>query len=252
MPDSEPTEDDIRIQLAACYRLMAKFRMTDLIYNHITARVPGFHDHFFINAFGLDYTEICASNLYKIDLDGNVVDQPDVPFGINRAGYVIHSAVHAARHDVGCVIHTHTRAGVAVSAMKCGLLPISQSALRFTARIGYHDFEGPATDLDERGRLVSNLGDGDALVLRNHGLLVCGRTIPETFHMIQRLETACAVQVDAMASGTELAFPSDAARIRTEGLFSRSSNDPDVPRGGELEWAALVRQLDRNDPSYRS
>jgi ribulose-5-phosphate 4-epimerase/fuculose-1-phosphate aldolase len=247
---SQP-EKATRVQLAACYRLISMFGMTDLIYNHITAAVPGSPGHFFINAYGLDYSEITASSLFKIDLEGTVISRPDLPYDVNKAGYIIHSAVHAARHDVTCVIHTHTRAGVAVSAMKCGLSPISQTALRFTRRIGYHDFEGPATSQDERARLAANLGDNDALVLRNHGLLVCGRSIPETFHLMQRLETACRIQVDALASGVEIQFPSVESQRRTEEILGRDTSLQEVPAKGNLEWAALIRRLDKLDTSYR-
>lgn len=238
----------MRVQLAACYRLMAMFGMTDLIYNHITAAVPAEPGHFLINAYGLDYSEVTASSLFKIDLDGNIVSAPDLPLGINHAGYVIHSAVHAARHDVNCVIHTHTRAGVAVSAMESGLLPISQTAMRFTGRVGYHDYEGPATDLDERQRLKANLGQNDALILRNHGLLVCGKSIPATFHMIQRLETACRIQVDL--ANRPVFNPSDEARFRTEAILTGASPQ-EVRADGALEWVALIRKLDRLDVGYR-
>ncbi len=170
-----------RVELAACYRLVARYGMADLIYNHITARVPGEEGHFLINPFGFLYEEITASCLFKIDLDGRVVERPDLPYEVNRAGFVIHSAVHAARHDVDCVIHTHTRAGMAVSVMECGLLPATQGALRFHDRLAYHDFEGPAVDEGERERLVSDLGSCDAMVLRNHGLLTCGRSVAEAF-----------------------------------------------------------------------
>lgn len=239
-----------RVELAACYRLVARFGMDDLIYNHITARAPGDDHHLLINAYGLRYSEITASNLYKIDLDGNIVTKPDLPYGINHAGYVIHGAVHSARPDVRCVIHTHTRAGVAVSAMQCGLLPISQTSLRFTKRIGYHDFEGPVFTLDERARLVENLGENDALILRNHGLLVCGRTVGETFHLIQRLEVACQVQVDVMAAGQDIHYPSKSAQESTEAMLGRDADGLPVSVGGKMEWEALVRELHRDDPTY--
>jgi ribulose-5-phosphate 4-epimerase/fuculose-1-phosphate aldolase len=193
-------EWDLRVNLAACYRLMPRFGMTDLIYNHITARVPGNEHHILINAYGLLYEEVTASNLYKIDLDGNVILQPDTPYDINYAGFVIHSAVHGARPDAQCVIHTHTRAGCAVAAMQCGLLPVSQHALRFFECMSYHDYEGPALKLDERARLVEHLGDNDVMLLRNHGTLTLGRTIPQAFNTAYFLECACRIQVDAMAS----------------------------------------------------
>jgi ribulose-5-phosphate 4-epimerase/fuculose-1-phosphate aldolase len=237
-----------RVNLAACYRLVAKYGMTDLVYNHITARVPDEDGHFLINQYGLLYTEITASSLYKIDLDGTVVLAPDGEYGVNRAGYVIHSAVHGARHDVGCVMHTHSRAGCAVSAMACGLLPITQSAMRFYGRIAYHDYEGPAIDDAEKARLVADLGPHDAMILRNHGLLVCGRTIAETFNHMYWLESACKMQVDAMAARTELVMPSEEVAKRTSHLYT-----PGVRTVfGEMEWPAMLRQLDRDDRSYRT
>ena len=238
----------LRVDLAACYRLVARYGMTDLIYNHITARVPGSADHILINPYGFLYTEITASSLYKIDLDGNTVLKPDTHYGINHAGYVIHSAVHGARHDVECVIHTHSRAGMAVSAMKCGLLPLTQTAMRFHGHVGYHDYEGPAVDLDERQRLVRDLGQNDVLILRNHGLLTCGRSVAEAFNILYWLEMACKAQVDALASRTELTRPADDVAARTAHLFA-----PGVRRTyGEMEWEAMLRELDRIDPSYKT
>ncbi|HWG79303.1 MAG TPA: class II aldolase/adducin family protein [Stellaceae bacterium] len=237
-----------RVDLAACYRLVARYGMTDLIYNHITARVPGEDGHILINPYGFLYTEITASSLYKIDLDGNVVLKPDTHYGINHAGYVIHSAVHGARHDVVCVIHTHSRAGMAVSAMKCGLLPLTQTAMRFHNRVSYHDYEGPAIDLDERQRLVRDLGTNDVMMLRNHGILACGRSVAEAFNILYWVEMACKAQVDAMAANTELTLPPGDTAERTAHLFS-----PGVRRTyGEMEWEAMLRQLDREDPSYRN
>src|SRR6476660_4029037 len=158
-----------RCDLAACYRLMDSYAMTDLSYNHITARVPG-TEHLLINLYGLLYKEITASSLVKIDVEGNVVAKPDTDYAINKSGYVIHGAIHKARPDVFCIIHTHTSAGMAVAAMQCGLLPLSQTSIRFHGHIGYHDYEGPAVNLDERVRLVESLGAHDALILRSHGL----------------------------------------------------------------------------------
>jgi ribulose-5-phosphate 4-epimerase/fuculose-1-phosphate aldolase len=242
-------EWEARVNLAACYRLVAKYDMTDLIYNHITARVPGTRDQFLINPYGLHYSEITASSLYKIDLDGNIVLKPALDYGINVAGYVIHSAIHAARHDVDCVIHTHTRAGMAISAMKCGLLPLNQTALRFYNRIGYHEYEGPAVDPDEKERLVRDLGPHDALILRNHGLLVCGRSAAEAFNLLHWLERACQAQIDAMCGGMDnLVIPNDDVAERTAKLY-----DPGGRRVfGVLEWDAMLRQLDREDTSYRN
>jgi len=165
-----------RVDLAACYRLVHHYGMTDLVYTHLTARVPGPEHHFLINRYGLLFNEITASNLVKIDGEGQIVGGGDQSL-INYAGFVIHSAVHKARHDVGCVMHTHTTAGMAVSALKSGLLPLTQTAMRFYGRIAYHDYEGPALDLDEQKRLVADLGAHDAMILRNHGLLVCAPTV---------------------------------------------------------------------------
>lgn len=244
------TEQDVRIDLAACYRLVAHYGMTDLIYNHITARVPGTEHHLLINPFGMLYEEITASSLLRIDLEGNVLDPGTTSYGLNKAGYVIHSAVHGARSDVKCVIHTHTKAGVAVSCMPDGLLPISQTALRFYGRVGYHDFEGPAIDEGERVRLIGALGDKDALILRNHGLLTVGRSIAEAFLLMQRLETACQIQVAALAGGPPV-IPSRQAQQRTAILFNPATANADVSVNGGLEWPALLRKIDRIDPTYR-
>lgn len=209
-----PAEWEARVDLAACYRLVALWDMTDMIANHISVRVPGEPEHFLINAYGLLYEEITASSLIKIDLDGNIVAKPDFDYGVNRAGFVIHSAIHRARHDAACVIHTHTPAGMAVSSMKCGFLPMTQTAMRF-ARVAYHDFEGVVVDLDEQKRLVENLGDADLMVLRNHGLLVVGPTIPQAFSNIYRAEFACKAQVLAVSTGADLVMPSEAVIAKT-------------------------------------
>ncbi len=167
----DPAEWETRVDLAACYRLVDLYGMTDLHLNHISARVPGNEEHFLINPFGMMYEEITASSLIKVDLDGKIIANSNPDYGINLAGYVIHSAIHGARHDVGCVLHTHTNAGMAVSVLKCGLLPLTQTAMRW-GKIAYHDFEGVVVDLDERKRLVEDLGDCEVMILRNHGLLV--------------------------------------------------------------------------------
>ena len=173
-----------RVDLAACYRLMAHFGMTEMIANHISMRVPGTHDEFLINPYGLLYEEMTASSMIKIDVEGKILFNA-TEYGINKAGYVIHSAIHKARHDVGCIIHTHTLPGMTVSAMKTGLLPIAQSSMRFLD-IAYHDFEGVAIRMDEQERLVASLGMREAMVLRNHGLLTVGPTIPECFNNMWR------------------------------------------------------------------
>lgn len=237
----------VRVDLAACYRLIALFGMSDLIYNHITARIPGTDDELLINPYGLMYEEITASSLVRIDIEGNVLHNPDPEHGINQAGYVIHSAVHGARHDVGCVIHTHTRAGMAVSAMQCGLLPLTQTSMRF-ADIAYHDYESVAIDLDERARLVADLGDKEAMILRNHGLLVASASIAQAFNSMYWLEMACKAQVDAMHSGVALHTPPQAVIDRTCHLYKPTTRRP----FGEMEWPAMLRYLDRRDPGFRS
>src|SRR5258706_8261185 len=192
-----------RIDLAACYRLVHHYGMDDLVYNHISARVPGEEGHFLINAYGMTYDEITASSLVKIDFEGRVVQDSSTGYGINHAGFVIHSAVHRGRPDVACVIHTHTPAGMAVSAMKCGLLPLTQNSMFFSG-VGYHDYEGPAVDLDEQKRLVSDLGSHVAMFLRNHGLLAVGAPIPEAFITIYWLQTARRAQVFLLQTGSTL------------------------------------------------
>lgn len=245
-------EWQLRVDLAACYRLMAHYRMTDLIYNHITARVPGTHDQFLINDYGLHYEEVTASNLLKIDIDGNVLLAANPNCDVNYPGYVIHSAVHAARKDAGCVIHTHTRATMAVAAMQCGLLPLSQIAMRFYNRISYHDYEGPAVDLDERARLVADLGDTDAMLLRNHGTLVVGRTVPEAFNLIYFLEMACQAQVDTLAGGLPYILPATAAAEKAMSVMRPDNDSPHGSMDGSREWPAMIRMMDRKDPSFRN
>jgi len=239
-------EWDTRVNLAACYRLAAHFRMTDMIYTHISARVPGPEHHFLINAFGLLWDEITASTLVKVTIDGETVEDP-TDNGINRAGYVIHSAVHRARPDVNCVIHTHTAAGIAVSAQEDGLLPVSQHAMRFTNKLAYHDYEGLALDLDEQQRLVRDLGDRKAMILRNHGLLTCGSSIYEAFDLMYYLERACQNQISAMAGGAKLRVPPAAVAEKVAGQFQGLPYKARQP-----EWKALLRMLDKTDSSYKT
>ncbi len=234
-----PEEWQARVDLAACYRLMDCYGMTDLIYNHITARIPG-TEHLLINLYGLLYREITASSLVKIDVEGNILWKPTTDYGINKSGYVIHGAIHQARPDVACVIHTHTRAGMAVAAMACGLLPLSQTSIRFVGHIGYHDYEGPAVELDERERLVRDLGAHDALVMRNHGLLTCGATVPQAFNTMYQLEMSCRAQVDAMAARTELNLPGENVLAHTAHLYQPGTRRP----YGVLEWPAMLRLLE--------
>src|SRR5437588_1239384 len=207
--DVDPQEWETRVDLAACYRLVDLYGMCDLHLNHISARVPGNEEHFLINPFGMLYEEITASALIKVDLAGNIVANSNPEYGINLPGYVIHSAIHRARHDVGCVLHTHTNAGMAVSVLKCGLLPLTQTAMRWP-RIGYHDFEGVVVNLDEQKRLVDDLGDSEVMILRNHGLLACGSSIGQAFNSIYRLERACQTQLMAMACNSEMVMPPQA------------------------------------------
>jgi ribulose-5-phosphate 4-epimerase/fuculose-1-phosphate aldolase len=239
-------EWEVRVNLAACYRLAAHFRMTDLIYTHISARVPGPEHHFLINAFGQLWDEICASTLVKVTLDGEVVEDP-TGYGFNRAGYVIHSAVHRARPDVACVMHTHTAAGVAVSAQEEGLLPLSQHAMRFHGNVAYHDYEGLALDLDEQARLVRDLGGHKAMILRNHGLLVCGESIYQTFDLMYYLERACQTQVSALAGGARVRVAPGAVAEKVAAQFKSLPYKARQP-----EWKAHLRLLDRLDPSYKA
>jgi ribulose-5-phosphate 4-epimerase/fuculose-1-phosphate aldolase len=239
-------EWDTRVNLAACYRLMAEFGMVEMVANHISARVPGTENEFLINPYGMLYEEMTASCMIRIDLDGKVLFN-DTDYDVNQAGYVIHSAVHAARHDVDCIIHTHTLAGMAVSAMKCGILPIAQSSMRFSD-IAYHDYEGVALRLDERERLVKALGNREAMVLRNHGLLTVAPSIPECFNNMYRLERACQLQVTTLSCNTELQFPPEEV-VKYSNEQMRSGNRR---RYGLLEWPTLLRKLDKVDASYKN
>jgi ribulose-5-phosphate 4-epimerase/fuculose-1-phosphate aldolase len=239
-------EWDTRVNLAACYRLMAEFGMIEMVANHISARVPGTENEFLINPYGMLYEEMTASCMIRIDIDGKVLFNP-TEYNVNEAGYVIHSAIHAARHDVDCIIHTHTLAGMAVSAMKCGILPIAQSSMRFSD-IAYHDYEGVALRLEERERLVQNLGNREAMVLRNHGLLTVAPSIPECFNNMYRLERACQVQVTTLSCNTELQFPPQEV-VKYSNEQMRSGNRR---RYGRLEWPALLRKLDKVDTSYKN
>ncbi len=235
-------EWSIRVDLAACYRLAALHGWTDLTSTHISARIPE-DDTFLLNPLGLHFEEITASSLVKIKEDGEVLSSGNVK--INKAGYVIHSAIHMAREDVGCIIHTHTRAGMAISAMKDGLLPFNQHALRFYNRLGIHDYEGVALDLDERARLVRDLKTHEAMILRNHGLLSVGKTVADAFNAMFYLEKAAQVQVDLMKGQAELTMPSPEVCERTARQYDLY---PDI---GARDWAGLIRKLDREMPSYK-
>lgn len=239
-----PEEWALRVDLAACYRLVALHGWSDLVFTHISARVPGPEHHFLINPYGLMFDEITASSLVKVDEACTKVI--DSPHPVNPAGFVIHSAVHAARPDVGCVLHTHTRAGVAVSAQRDGLLPISQQASLVVGSLAYHDYEGLAVRDDEKARLQADLGERTHLILRNHGLLTVGATVPDAFLAMYLLEVSCQIQVMAMAGGSPLTMvdpaviqgASAAAKVATRG------------QGSALVWPALRRRLDRELPGY--
>ena len=250
----DPAEWETRVDLAACYRLVDLYGMTDLHLNHISARVPGHENHYLLNPFGMMYEEITASSLIKVDLDGKIIANSNPDYGINLAGYVIHSAIHGARHDVGCVLHTHTNAGMAVSCLKSGLLPLTQTAMRW-GKIAYHDFEGVAVVLDERERLVKDLGDCEVMILRNHGLLSVGRSIGQAFNSIYRLERACETQLLVLACNSEMSMPSVAVIAKSNAQLT-SMPSPDAKGKnrphGSLEWPALKRMLDRRDPSYKT
>jgi ribulose-5-phosphate 4-epimerase/fuculose-1-phosphate aldolase len=238
-------EWQVRINLAACYRLIAVHGWDDLVFTHISARVPGSDEHFLINAYGLLFEEMTASCLVKVDLAGEKV--LDSPYAVNPAGFVIHSAVHEAREDVSCVMHTHTRAGIAVSAQADGLLPISQTSLFPLVSLAYHDYEGVALNEDEKPRLVADLGANNAMILRNHGLLTTGKSIADAFLMMYVLETACQIQVLAQSTAGELI---QIAQPIVAGIQAQAEQ---VTRGlgGDLVWPALLRKLDRTDPSFR-
>jgi ribulose-5-phosphate 4-epimerase/fuculose-1-phosphate aldolase len=244
LTSADRTEEEYRSRydLALLYRILDKLKMTDLIYTHISARVPNSPDHFLINRFGVLFHEMQPDTLVKIDLDGNVVEEDasadDV---INRAGFVIHSAIHDARHDAMCVVHTHTTAGIGVSAQKDGLLPISQHALKFYGRLAYHEFEGIAFDLEERERLIADLGAEKAMILRNHGLLATGRSISEAFNTIYFLERACQAQIAAQTGSVAIHYPSQQVCERTEAQYN--GKDDNLAHYDML-WKAAIRLLD--------
>lgn len=234
-----------RVDLAACYRLVARYGWDDLVFTHISARVPGPEHHFLINPYGLFFDEITASSLVKVDQGANKV--MNSPYEVNPAGFTIHSAIHAAREDAHCVLHVHTRNGVAVSAQKQGLLPLSQQSLFPLASIAYHDYEGVALNEDEKPRLVADLGTANNLILRNHGLLTVGATIPDTFLAMYLLEGSCQIQILAQSGGSELVHVPQAI---VDGI-TRQAKEVTRGLGGKLAWPGLLRKLDRVDTSYR-
>lgn len=248
-----PEEWAVRVDLAACYRLVAAQGWTDLIYTHISVRVPG-TDHFLINPFGWGFDEVTASSLVKIDSEGHKVNPRDAESDVHRAAFVIHSAVHTAREDAHCVLHLHTRAGMAISMLDCGLQPLSQHAMLFWGKVGYHESEGLALDTRERERLAQDLGEHMVLILRNHGTLVVGRTVAEAFSAMWHLEKACQAQLDAMACGVKLhQAPAGIAEQVSRLGFNRDTL-PDYPGNrsplGWKEWPAMLRWLDRHSPGY--
>jgi ribulose-5-phosphate 4-epimerase/fuculose-1-phosphate aldolase len=235
----------VRVDLAAAYRLVAHYGWDDLIFTHISARVPGPEHHFLLNPYGMMFDEVTASNLVKIDLDGKTV--METPYFINPAGFTIHSAVHAAREDAICVVHLHTDYGIAVSAQQNGLLPISQQAMFALSSLAYHDYEGLALNEAEKPRLVQDLGTSNNLILRNHGLLTVGGSVAEAFLSMFILERACKIQILAQSGGTEL-LPVPAPIID---LVARQLSAVTVGQGAQLTWPGLLRMLDRIDASYR-
>jgi ribulose-5-phosphate 4-epimerase/fuculose-1-phosphate aldolase len=238
-----------RIDLAAAYRLIHRLGLDDSIYTHISVRLPGSHDRFLINPYGMRFDEVTASNLVTVDLDGVVIDDP-LGLGINPAGFTIHSAVHAARPGVACVLHTHTVAGIAVSCQKQGLLPLNQWSMQFTGCLAYHDYEGIALDLDERQRLVADLGDKFVMVLRNHGMLTCGRSVAEAFKLMHNLERSCRAQLAIQAAGAEIAPLSDAVAQKTAGQYATFYDSIETNGVPDSEWAAFKRMLARTDPDF--
>jgi ribulose-5-phosphate 4-epimerase/fuculose-1-phosphate aldolase len=243
-------EWETRVDCACAYRLVRHYGMDDMIYNHISARIPG-TEEFLLNPMGMTYDEICASSLIKVDLRGKVLWEPEFPKGLgyrfNIAGYVIHGAIHEAKPEMHCVIHTHSLAGMAVASLKKGLLPMTQTAMRF-AKVAYHDYEGVVLDVEERERLLKNLGDCEVMLLRNHGPLAIGRTVAEAFNNAYRLERACRTQLMAQNGNDEILIPKKEILEKTARMYQ-----PEVRRPmGVLEWPAMRRLADRIDPSYKN
>jgi ribulose-5-phosphate 4-epimerase/fuculose-1-phosphate aldolase len=247
VPDTGPiteAERAVRRDLAAAYRLCALFGWDDLIYTHISARVPGPGHHFLVNPLGLGFDEITASSLVKIDMAGNVIG--DSPYRPNAAGFVIHGAIHGSRADAGCVMHLHTEAGMALSMLEEGLLPLTQHAMRFHGRIGYHDYEGIALTMDEQRRFIADLGENAALILRNHGTLTVGRSVGHAFTEMFYLDKAARTQLMAQATGRPLRVPgADIVELTVQQWLD------DLGVSGDREWPSLIRKLDRTDPGYK-
>ena len=241
-----PEEWQLRLDLAAAYRLVALYGWSDLVFTHISARIPGPEHHFLINPYGLMFDEITASSLVKVDMACRKLN--DSPFPVNPAGFVIHSAVHEARPEVGCVLHTHTRAGVAVSAQKHGILPISQQSTFVLHSLAYHDYEGVAFRPDEKPRLQADMGQANFLVLRNHGLLTVGRGVAEALLNMYTFENTCRIQVDALAGGGELTQVNPAILANMGEVMKVAT----AGQGAQLAWPALLRKVERLDPSYKT
>ena len=241
------SEWEARVQLAACYRLIAHFGMDDTIFGHITARIPGKPDQFLINPYGVLFGEMTASALVAIDHEGQALETSAA--AVNAAGFVIHSAIHTARAEIDCVLHTHTRAGVAISCIEEGLLPINQFALEFAGRISSHDYEGIALNLSERERLVRDLGSNYVMILRSHGLLTAAPTVPGAFYLSYYLEQAARVQMDVMASGGKIITPSPQVQATTAAQYTSARNPKMIGMRG---WPAMLRLLDRVNPGYDS
>jgi ribulose-5-phosphate 4-epimerase/fuculose-1-phosphate aldolase len=244
-PNHVPTEDELREDLAAAYRLFAMHGMTDLVFTHLSVRIPGEGHRFLVNPYGLLFEEITASSLVVVDAVGEPKQETSWP--VNPAGFVIHSAIHMGREDAQCVMHTHTLAGMAVAAQQGGLLPLNQMMMEFEGRVALHDYEGVAADdnLSERERLVRDLGDKPCMILRHHGLLSVGRTVAEAFYWMWYLEQTCRIQLAAQSSGAPLAIPPKEVVLRARAQFSTG------PTKGWLPWQALKRKLDREQPDYR-
>ncbi len=240
----------MRVDLAAAYRLIHRLGLDDSIYTHISARLPGAGHRFLINPYGMRFEEVSPENLFTVDIDGKVLEDP-MGLGINPAGFTIHSAIHAARHDAICVLHTHTVAGVAVSCQEEGLLPLNQWSMQFTGRVAYHAYEGIALDLDERERLVADLGDKPVMVLRNHGMLTCGRSVAEAFKLMHNIERSCRAQLALQAAGAPLIRPSAAVAVKTAGQYASFYDKMETGKVPDTEWAAFKRMLERSDPDYK-
>lgn len=236
-----------RADLAACYRMVARLGLDDLIYNHISMRVPGHDDQFLLNPYGFLFGEITASSLVRIDIDGNKLD--DTPYTINKAAFVIHGAIHKAVHDAACVLHTHSDASTAISCQKNGLLPLTQFAMRFYQRQAFHDYEGVAIDMDEQARLIADMGDNRVMLMRNHGIMTLGRTPGEAFMLLYYFERAARIQLDLQASGAELLTPPHEVCEKAARQFWE--NKGDILIAGEREWPAFLRQLEREGSDYR-